>query len=170
MAIAKKMSQPAVKAPVETTVSSTVKIVSVTVEAFSETHAKMLAAAMNGIHENQIIKSILKRKPRPATTCESADFPQEGTRKWVTEYRIYAYASRVAIGLKKFEYLGKEFVKGGYDNKTDAVKDAKAFAIKHHVPMMVEIHKVLEKDDPVTLACEPKAGKGEYEISYRASE
>ncbi|WP_422661662.1 hypothetical protein ACK8P5_26430 (plasmid) [Paenibacillus sp. EC2-1] len=140
-------------------------------EAYSKAHASMLAAAMLMISEKMIINVTVAAAPigkgdKPATQCDSVDYPQRGTRKWVTEYQIFTYAERIAVGLTKFDYLGMDLVKGGIESKTEAVKEAKRLAIKHGVPMMVQIHKMSVDDDNVALICEPKMKKKVYLVEY----
>lgn len=137
----------------------------VNVLAYSPAHARKAAAHIAG-GEDRVVETRVITKPIQRAAIESADFPQRGTRSWVTEYHIFAYGQRVPVGLNKFEYIDVEFVKGGIKEKTAAVKEAKRLSEKHQMPMMVQIVKVLEKDSPITFICEPKSEPGEYQVHF----
>lgn len=137
----------------------------VNVPAYSPAHARKAAAHIAG-GEDRVVEARMVKKPVPKAGVEVADFPQRGTRSWVTEYHIFAYGQRIPTGLNKFVYTDIEFVKDGFKEKTAAVKEAKRLAEKHQIPMMVQIVKVLAKDSPVTFICEPKSEPGEYQAHF----
>lgn len=145
-----------------------VQVTSAVVKAYSPEHAKRVAAALHGV-AYEAVQSVVPLRSKEVSApskCQSADFPQQGARKWETEYQIYTYAQRVPIGLNKWSYIGLEFVKGGFASKTEAVKEMKALALKHRVPMMVQIHKTLKKDSNVTAIAEPQMKMQDYQVEF----
>lgn len=151
--------------PNQTTVS--VQLREIIVKAFSEDHARRIAGALGGF-PTQSIRSIRQTKvPRKATTCKTDDFPVKGTRKWKTVYQVHAYGQKIAIGRNKFEYLNMELVQDDIDQKTEAVKIAKDMAIKHQLPMTIQIVQKLDSHDAACADIEPKTTPGEFVISYQ---
>lgn len=141
----------------------------VTVQAYSSEHAKRIVAALYGVAYDAVLAAFpvhQGRANKTPTKCQTADFPQQGTRQWETEYQIYTYAQRVPAGLNKWSYIGLEFVKGGFKHKTDAVKEMKTLSLKHRLPMMVQIHKVLKKDSNVTALAEPQMQMNSYRVEF----
>ncbi|MNO70505.1 hypothetical protein D3C76_613910 [compost metagenome] len=160
---------PAVNQPQTQTRSVNMTTTKVTVQAYSDEHAKRIAAGLYGVDMGAIISVSANgsTKVTPPKKTQNADFPQHGTRKWVTEYQIFTYAQRLQVGLNKFEYVGLEFVKGGFDEKTKAVKAMKDLALKHRLPMMVQIHKVLEGDSNVCGISEPDMALRPYSVEFK---
>lgn len=173
MAVPKKMMKMAVQLPTSTATQPQQKVKSVTtttvmVQAYSPEHAKRVAAALYGVAYDAVLSAnpAYPQKSGAPTKCQSADFPQQGTRKWETEYQIWTYAQRIPVGLNKWSYIGLEFVKGGFESKTEAVKEMKALAMKHRLPMMVQIHKTLKKDSNVTALAEPQMPLNSFHVEF----
>lgn len=169
MGIAKKKpvaaKVPAPAAPTTTKRMIELPITKMEVQAYSEEHAKRLAAALTGVDIGHVLSAHCPpSKGLPPKKTQNADFPQRGTRRWVTEYQIFTYAQRMQVGLNKFTYIGLEFVKGGFDEKTKAVKAMKDLSVKHRLPMMVQIHKVLEGDSNVASLAEPDMPMKTYSV------
>ncbi len=139
------------------------------VEAFSEEHAARVAALIAGGTSEHVIRVVEKRKPRPATTCKTDDFPVKGTRKWKTVYQVWAYGAKVPLARGKYEYINTELVADDIEQKTEAVKIAKDMAIKHQLPMTIRIAQKLESHEPVCADIEPKTTKGKYEVEVLAT-
>lgn len=139
------------------------------VEAFSKEHASRVAALIAGGTSEHVIRVAELRKPRNATTCKTDDHPVKGTRKWKTIYQVYAYGAKVALARGKYEYINMELVMDDIDQKTEAVKIAKDMAIKHQLPMTVQIAQKLESHEPSCADIEPKTTKGKYEVEVLAT-
>lgn len=167
--VAAAPAAPAINQPQTQTRSINMTTTKVSVQAYSDEHAKRIAAALYGIDIGAVVSVSANgsTKVTPPKKCQNADFPQHGTRKWVTEYQIFTYAQRIQTGLNKFEYIGLEFVKGGFDEKTKAVKAMKDLALKHRLPMMVQIHKTLEGDSNVTAISEPDMALRPYMVEFK---
>lgn len=147
--------------------SASVQVMEIIVKAFSEDHARRTAGALGGF-STQAIRNIRQSKAaRKATTCKTDDFPVKGTRKWKTVYQVHAYGQKLAIGRNKFEYLNMELVQDDIEQKTEAVKIAKEMAVKHQLPMTVQIVQKLDSHDAACADIEPKTTPGEYVISYQ---
>lgn len=142
-------------------VANTIKV-----KGYSADHARRIASGLTGHSMALITDTKLLKNPRQAKTCSTDDFPVKGTRKWKTVYNIYAYGNKIPVGRNKYEYTNMEFVKGGYDTKTEAVKVAREMAIKHQLPMTVQIAKELEDDSPHVSDVEPKTTVGEYNVTF----
>lgn len=136
------------------------------VKAYSTEHARRVASSLTGFSMESITQVAPLKKPRQGKTCTTEDFPVKGARKWVTKYNIYAYGNKVAIGRNRYEYTNMEFVKGGFDTKTEAVKIAREMAIKHQLPMTVQIAKELQDESPHVTDLEPNTTVGEYNITF----
>lgn len=139
---------------------------SIKVIAYNEEHARLVAMTMAGIRMDQIIEVTNTKKPRPAVTCTTHDFPVKGTRKWKTEYHIFSYGQRIPLGLNKYLYTHMEFVEGGIETKIDAVKRAKELAVKKQLPMTVQIVQVLDSHEPTVSDVEPKTAMGSYLVTF----
>lgn len=137
------------------------------VKAMSQEHARKLAAALSGYPVSSVLSVACNKQPRPAKTCVTDDFPVKGTRKWVTVYNVYTYGTKIPVGRNRYEYTDMELVKGGFDQKTDAVKVAREMAVKHQLPMTVQIAKELENDSPHVTDVEPKSTFGEFTVTFR---
>jgi hypothetical protein len=138
----------------------------ITVKAYSKEHAGKMAATLSGYDLSMVQSITMLKEPREAKTCSTDDFPVKGTRKWITVYNIYTYGAKIPIGRNKYEYTNMEFVKGGFDQKVDAVRIAREMAIKHQLPMTVQIAKELEKDSPHVSDVEPKTTVGEFSVTF----
>lgn len=149
----------------QTTVS--VQIREVVIKAFSEEHARRIAGALGGFSMEAIRNVRMMSAPRKATTCKTDDNPIKGTRKWATVYQVYAYGQKLAVGANKYEYLNKELVQDDIEQKTEAVKIAKEMAIKHQLPMTVQIAQKLVSHDPGCADIEPKTTLGQFVVSYQ---
>jgi hypothetical protein len=136
------------------------------VKAYGVEHARRIASGLTGYPMTSIVDTVMSKKPRQAKTCSTDDFPVKGTRKWVTVYNVYAYGNKVPVGRNKYEYTNMEFVKGGFSTKADALAEARKMAVKHQLPMTVQIAKELEKDSPTVSDVEPKTSVGEYTVSF----
>lgn len=152
--------------PATSTITKPVK--QVLVKAFSEEHARRISGAIGGFSMDQIHNVIKTKQPRAATTCKTEDFPVRGTRKWKTVYQVYAYGQKLAIGRNRFEYLNMELVTDDIEQKTEAVKIAKEMAIKHQLPMTVQIAQKLGSHDAACADIEPKSTIGEFQVNYFA--
>jgi hypothetical protein len=137
------------------------------VKAFSRDHAAKMAAALSGYDLSKVETVNCIKQPRNAKTCMTDDFPVKGTRKWVTVYNIYTYGTKIPVGRNKYTYTDMEFVKGGFDQKVDACKVAREMAIKHQLPMTVQIAKELENDSPHVSDIEPKTTMGEFTVTFK---
>lgn len=144
--------------------SQTMEITVVEVEAFSQEHAKRIACLIAGGTMDHVTKVTMIKQPRAATTCKTDDNPVKGTRKWKTVYQVYAYGSKIAIGRDEYEYLNKELVRDDIDQKTDAVKIAREMAVKHQLPMTVQIAQKLETHSNTCADIEPKTTRGKYKV------
>lgn len=144
--------------------SHTIRTLEVEVEAFSEEHARRVASLIAGGTMDHVVKVTMTKQPRPATTCKTDDNPVKGTRKWKTVYQVYAYGSKIAMGRDEYEYLNKELVRDDIDQKTDAVKIAKEMAIKHQLPMTIQIAQKLDTHSSTCADVEPKTGRGKYKV------
>lgn len=144
--------------------AQTMEVLSVEVEAFSTEHAKRIASLIAGGTMDHVAKVTMIKQPRPATTCKTDDNPVKGTRKWKTVYQVYAYGSKIAMGRDSYEYLNKELVRDDIDQKTDAVKIAKEMAIKHQLPMTVQIAQKLDTHSNTCADIEPKSTLGKYKV------
>ena len=138
------------------------------VEAFSAEHARRLAVLIAGGTSEHVLDVQEIRKPRPATTCKTDDNPVKGTRKWKTVYQVYAYGAKIPLGRGRYEYTNMELVQDDIDQKTDAVKIAKEMAVRHQLPMTVQIAQKLDSHEPTCADIEPKTGKGKYKVEVIA--
>ncbi len=135
------------------------------VSAMSKEHAKRLAVSY-GIPMDTIVDVYTVRNPRNASTCKTDDYPTRGTRKWKTVYQVHAYGAKIAMGLDKFEYLNMELVRDDIETKTEAVKIAKEMAIKHQLPMTVQVVQKSISHTPTCADIEPKTTLGTFQVKY----
>lgn len=140
------------------------KVIEIEVDAFSEEHARRIACVIAGGTMETTAKVTCIKRPLTAKLCKTHDFPVKGTRKWKTVYQVYAYGAKVPMGRSGFEYLNMELVEDDIDQKTDAVKVARAMAIKHQLPMTVQIAQKLVSHDSACSDIEPNATKGKYKV------
>lgn len=121
----------------------------VQVQAYSKKHAQRVAAALEGVSLCRVGNPVkAKGSIREGKTCKTDDHPVKGTRKWVTQYEIFTYGHRIALGRDKWEYIGYETVKSNIETKTEALSIAKSMAVKHQMPMGVKIVQNLVSHDP----------------------
>lgn len=144
--------------------AATMEILSVEVEAYSQEHAKRIASLIAGGTMDTVVRVTTIKAPRNASTCKTDDNPVKGTRKWKTVYQVYAYGSKIAMGRDTYQYLNKELVRDDIDQKTDAVKIAREMAIKHQLPMTVQIVQKLDTHSPTCADIEPKTGLGKFKV------
>lgn len=144
--------------------SQTMEVISIEVEAYSQEHAKRIASIVAGGTMDHVSKVTMIKAPRAATTCKTEDNPVKGTRKWKTVYQVYAYGSKIAMGRDQYEYLNKELVRDDIDQKMDAVKIAREMAIKHQLPMTVQIAQKLDTHSNTCADVEPKTTPGKYQV------
>ena len=144
--------------------TKTMDVCMLDVEAYSPEHARRIASIITGGAMEHVIDVTEIKKPRNATTCKTDDHPVKGTRKWKTVYQVYAYGAKVPIGRGKYEYINMELVEDDIEQKTEAVKIAKDMAIKHQLPMTVQIAQKLETHDTACADIEPKTTKGKYRV------
>jgi hypothetical protein len=81
------------------------------------------------------------------------NFPQKGTRKWLTKYCVYSDWQESLIAR--------------FDNQTDAIKKARDLSGKDGRTYTVHIEKVLDGSDQVaiiTYKSSPKERDGEWEV------
>ena len=151
----------------ETTLGNvTTQVKQVTVPAYSEEHARRIAGTFGGFHTSKIREVTQLKAPRKATTCKTDDFPVKGTRKWKTVYQVHAYGQKIAIGRNRFEYINMELVRDDIEQKTEALKIAREMAVKHQLPMTVQIVQKLDTHDPTCADVEPKTGLGQFKVVY----
>lgn len=137
-----------------------------TVKAMSEAHAMFIAKMMTQKEMHELKYDYTTRHPRPAKTCKTDDYPVRGARKWVTEYQVYSYGQRIALGRDKYAYTDLELVAEHLPSKTDALKEARKLAVDMQMPMTIKIVKVLEDDDNTVADVSPKTTLGEFAIRY----
>lgn len=141
------------------------KVLDIEVDAYSEEHARRIATLIAGGTMDHVCNVTCIKKPRKATTCKTNDHPVKGTRKWETVYQVHAYGTTVPMGRAGVEYLSMEMVEDDIKQKTDAVKLAKAMAVKHQLPMTVQIAQKLTSHPTACADIEPATTKGKYLVS-----
>lgn len=138
----------------------------VTVQAYSKEHARRLASGMAGFSIDRIFGVEQTKAPRAAKTCKVDDFPSKGTRKWRMIYQVYAYGYKIAIGVDKYRYENMELVKDDIESKSEAVTVAREMAIKHQLPMTVQVAQKCDTHAPTTSDIEPRSTTGEFVVKY----
>lgn len=95
-------------------------------------------AALKAEYKNNIlVYALVDTKeivaPKPGTQCSTTNNPPQGARKWETKHMVYGINPTNPSDVKKF---------AEFDDKTSALKEAKAMALKHQVEVQVHIEKV----------------------------
>lgn len=147
-------------------IPTTVQTTFVEVKAMSEDHAKRIASGLVGVSMEKVTSVMLLAKPRDAKTCKTDDYPTTGTRKWKTIYEVYAYGQAIPLGRNKIEHTNMELVQSDIATKTEAVKIAREMAVKHQLPMTVQIAQKLDTHDTTCADIEPKTGLGKFKVYY----
>lgn len=150
--------------------NQSVKVIEVEVQAYSEEHARRVAAVIVGGTMDQVLKCSKVIQGRKATVCKTDDHPVKGTRKWKTIYQVYAYGEKVPMGRSGYEYLNMELVEDDIEQKTEAVKIARKMALKHQLPMTVQIAQKLESHDPTCADIMPNTKKGKYNVAVMVTQ
>ena len=71
--------------------------------------------------------------PKPGSQCTTTNNPPQGARKWETKHIVYGINPVNPDDIKKF---------AEFDDKTSALKEAKAMALKHQVEVQVRVEKI----------------------------
>jgi hypothetical protein len=135
-----------------------------TILAFNQAEAEFL---FKNRHGDIPFTCSLQSIARAATLCSTDDFPQKGTRKWVTKYYVYQYDYKTPRPDGTFRYMGMRKV-SEFDEKTPALKDAREKTLATQQRHTVRIVKVLEDADNVVTDIAPKLNSApiQFRFSY----